>query len=167
MAAHLPAERAAEILRAVAPDAAAGALSVSHPRLGVRLLHAFPKSVAAAVIERMHTDDATTLLRALPPADLDRLLAEVPTERAATLRRLLSHRVDTAGGLMNPTVRTAGVGEPIEVIRDRAAGEPARRPARLPAAVGAAALDGRADRVPRPRRPHGHRHRARPRGADP
>jgi Mg/Co/Ni transporter MgtE len=103
LAAHLPAQRAAEVLRMVAPDTAAGAMSMSHPQLGVRLLHAFPENVAAAVVERMPTDDATTLLRALPPAERDRLLAEVPTERAATLRRLLSHRVDTAGGLMNPT----------------------------------------------------------------
>jgi CBS domain-containing protein len=117
--AHLPAERAAEVLHAVAPAQAAGALAASHPVLGARLLRALPGGSAGAVVEQMRHDDAAAMLRRLSSAELDRVLAEVGSERGAVLRRLVSHRVDRAGGLMNPSVLTARRDESTEAVRAR------------------------------------------------
>jgi CBS domain-containing protein len=119
----LPTTQASEILAAVSPDAAAGALSGSHPRVSARLLHAVPHLTASAVLSRMPSDDAASALRGLPPNHLEKLLEGLESDRAATLRRLLAHPADTAGGLMNSRVLTAAVNEPVEAVRERLAAE--------------------------------------------
>lgn len=123
LVAHLPTVRAAQILDAVSPSAAAAALSASHPRVGAQLLHAVSRDTASSVVARMPTDDAAAVLRGLDADAVRELLDGVRSERAATLRRLLAHPADTAGGLMNTDVRTAAVGETVEAIRTRVAAD--------------------------------------------
>lgn len=121
--AHLPTARAVEVLDAVPASAAVGALSASHPGVGARLLHAASRKTASSMVASMPADDAAAVLRHLSPDTVDALLEGVVSERAMTLRRLLAHRADTAGGLMNSEVRTAAVGESVEMIRDRVAAD--------------------------------------------
>lgn len=120
---HLPTAQAVQVLEAVAPDTAAGALSASHHRMGARLLHAVSRATASSVVARLPADDATAILRHLTPEAAEQLLESVHSERAATLRRLLAHPADTAGGLMNSEVLTASRGEPVEAIRQRVAAQ--------------------------------------------
>lgn len=121
--AHLPTAKAVEVLAALSPAAAAAALSASHPRVGARLLHGVPSTTASTVVARMPIDDAAALLRGMSAQAVEGLLENVVSERAVALRRLLSHPVDTAGGLMNSEFRTAAVGESVDSIRDRVAAD--------------------------------------------
>jgi CBS domain-containing protein len=121
--AHLPTVKAAEVLDAVSPVAAASALSASHPKVGARLLHAVSGETATSVVAHMPVDDAAAVLRGLPSEAVEGLLENVVSERAAMLRRLLAHPADTAGGLMNTEVRSAGVRDSVETIRDRVAAD--------------------------------------------
>ncbi len=117
--AHVPIDHAIEILHAAHPATAAEALAAAHSSLGARLLHALPHHAAANLVGHMAADDAVSLLRDLPVDDLDAVLAGLDTGRATTLRRLVQHKPDTAGGLMNTEVPTAVEGESSEVIRAR------------------------------------------------
>ena len=119
--AHLTTASAAQVIHTVPPAVAAAALSASHPRVSARLLTALPRSATSSVVAHMPLDDAAAALRNLPDEALDAVLGDIGSERAAGLQRLLAHPADTAGGLMNPDVLTAEVGEPVESIRDRVA----------------------------------------------
>jgi len=121
---HLPVHRAVSVLAAAPADTAADALAAAYPRFGARLLRAMPGPRAAALVDRMAPDDAAALLRALPPDGVAHLLTRLDTQRAATLGRLLEHRADTAGGLMNTEVRTAPQGTPVKEVRDLVAADP-------------------------------------------
>ena len=97
--AHVPVEHAIEILHTVVPAAAADALSVAHPSLGTRLLHALPHRSAASFVDHMHVDDAAPLLRNLPAHDRDAVLDSVRAAHAKTLRDLMDNDDSTHGSL--------------------------------------------------------------------
>ena len=103
--AHVPVEHAIEILHTVVPAAAADALSVAHPSLGTRLLHALPHRSAASFVDHMHVDDAAPLLRNLPAHDRDAVLDSVRAAHAKTLRDLMDNDDSTHGSLEQVTGR--------------------------------------------------------------
>lgn len=113
--------RAADVLEAAGPSEAAAALTGASPDHGGRLVGALPVDAAGAIVARMPADDAAATLRHVDRPTLVPVLASVPSHRAATLRRLLEQRPGTAGGLMSPDVLTAGLHEPLEAVRARAA----------------------------------------------
>ena len=132
---HLPTGRGAHLLEGLPAGVAADALSHARPHLGGRLVRAIAPNRAAPIVGEMPSDDATAALRHLPPQDLDALLAELDSQRAVELRRLLAHPPRTAGGLMNPDVVTARLGEDVAQIRARLAADPPRLDALLTVVV--------------------------------
>ena len=120
LAAALPATRGAEVLRAVGPERAAGAVAAARPEAAGSLLATLGAD-AGPIVGAMAADDAVAALREVEPADRADLLAELPRPRAAELSRLLAHPADSAAGLMSTDVRTARADEPPETIRARLA----------------------------------------------
>jgi magnesium transporter len=86
--AHLPFERAVEVLDR--PELA---------RTG-ELLLAFPNGLAGRLMTAMSADQAAAALRELDGADRTTLLTKLDFETAAGLKQLLAYRPDTAGSIM-------------------------------------------------------------------
>jgi Mg/Co/Ni transporter MgtE len=123
---RLPVARGAEVLEAVAPARAAGALGGSRPGVAADLLRALDPEEAPEILARMPIDDVATVLRRLDGPERERALDALQSARADAVRPLLEHRAGTAGAIMTPRVRTAAPGEPLEAIRARLAAHPPR-----------------------------------------
>jgi magnesium transporter len=116
--------RGAEVLRAVSPADAAGALGSSRRDVAAPLLRELSESDVAAILARMPVDDIAGILRPLDEPARERALTALDPERARTVRPLLDHAEGTAGSIMTPRVRTATPDEPLDAIRARVAADP-------------------------------------------
>ena len=121
---RLPVVRAAEVLRAVSPSDAAGALGASRRDVAAPLLRELGESDATAILARMPLDDIAGILRPLDEPARERALAALDAERARAIRPLLDQAEGTAGAIMTPKVRTARPDEPLDAIRARVAADP-------------------------------------------
>jgi CBS domain-containing protein len=121
---RLPVARGAEVLRAVSPSDAAGALGSSRRDVAAPLLRELGDSDATAILARMPVDDIAGILRPLDEPARERALTALDADRAQAVRRLLDHAEGTAGSIMTPRVRTATPDEPLDAIRARVAADP-------------------------------------------
>jgi magnesium transporter len=121
---RLSVSHGADVLEAVPSSAAAGALSAGRPDLAAQLLQQVERERAREILERMPADDAAAAMRAMEKGEASRLLESLAEERATPIRALLAHAENTAGGVMTPDVRTAGLSDPVDTIRDRLASDP-------------------------------------------
>jgi len=126
VAASLPPARAAEVLRAVGPERAAGAVAAAHSRAAGRLLAELDVEDAAPIVSAMASDDAAAALRTIESPGRADLLAELDARRRDELARLLAHRPGSAAGLMSTDVRTAPAGASRDEVRARLAARPPR-----------------------------------------
>ncbi|MFN0029343.1 MAG: magnesium transporter MgtE N-terminal domain-containing protein [Acidimicrobiales bacterium] len=81
MMAHLPTASAAHMLDSVSSEAAAGALSASHPAVGARLLHGVSGDTATSLVNSLPPDDAVSLLRHLRADAAENMLSTAPSDR--------------------------------------------------------------------------------------
>jgi CBS domain-containing protein len=121
---RLPVARGAEVLRAVPPADAAGALGSSRRDVAAPLLHELGESDATAILARMPVDDIAGILRPLDEPARERALTALDANRARAVRPLLEHAEGTAGSIMTPRVRTATPDEPLGAILARVAADP-------------------------------------------
>jgi CBS domain-containing protein len=121
---RLPVVRGAEVLQAVSPSDAAGALGASRPDVAAPLLRELGDSDVNEILTRMPIDDVAGILRPLDEPERERALASLDAERVRAIRPLLAEAEGTAGAIMTPKVRTAEPDEPLEAIRARLAADP-------------------------------------------
>ena len=121
---RLPVVRGAEVLRAVSPADAAGALGSSRRDVAAPLLGELAENDVTAILARMPVDDIAGILRPLDQPARERALTALEPDRARAVRPLLDHAEGTAGSIMTPKVRTATPDEPLEAIRARLAADP-------------------------------------------
>jgi sporulation protein YlmC with PRC-barrel domain len=121
---RLPVVRGAEVLRAVSPADAAGALGSSRRDVAAPLLRELDESDATAILARMPIDDIAGILRPLDEPARERALTALDADRALAVRPLLDQAEGTAGSIMTPRVRTATPDEPLDAIRARVAADP-------------------------------------------
>ncbi len=65
-----------------------------------QLMRVLDTKACVMLFERMPSDEATDLLGELSRKDADRILTSINTKKAKKLSKLLTHRSDSAGGLM-------------------------------------------------------------------
>lgn len=94
-----PPERAA-VLESLDEEKAAEALHDVEPALTLDILDDLSPEKATSILEEMNPDDAADILSELPQEKVEEILSDISAEDAADLKQLLSHREDTAGGLM-------------------------------------------------------------------
>jgi CBS domain-containing protein len=121
---RLPVVRGAEVLRAVSPSNAAGALGGSRRDVAGPLLRELGQSDATAILAQMPIDDIAGILRPLDEPARERALTALDPERARAIRPLLDQAEGTAGSIMTPGVTTAAPDESLDAIRARVAADP-------------------------------------------
>jgi sporulation protein YlmC with PRC-barrel domain len=99
---RLPVARGAEVLQAVTPVRAAGALGGSRPGVAAGLLRALDLAAAPEILARMSADDVASVLRPLDEPERERALGALEPARADAVRQLLEQRAGTAGSIMSP-----------------------------------------------------------------
>jgi CBS domain-containing protein len=118
----LPDDRRAELTAALEASRLADVLEELPEQEQAEILDQLEPDAAVAVLDEMEIDDEIDLLKELRPAQREALLAQMPDEEVTRLRALLSHREDTAGGMMTPepvvVEPTATVAEAIARLRD-------------------------------------------------
>lgn len=82
------------------PDTAAEALPELDPEVQTSIINELDKEQASDLLEKMSPDDAADILGDLPPEKAKEILELMEEEEAEDVQELLSHDVDTAGGLM-------------------------------------------------------------------
>lgn len=98
----LPDHRRAELMSALEASRLADVLEELPEDEQVEIIARLNTEDAVEVLEHMETDDEIDLLKEMPLAARETLLAEMDADEVTLLRSLLSHREDTAGGLMTP-----------------------------------------------------------------
>jgi len=94
-------------------------------KLAKELVHALDGRTCAALFERMPSDEGTDLLGRLSRRDKDRILTHLSSKKAKRLSSLLSHKSNSAGGLMAAEFITLSdemtVADAIEHIKEKGA----------------------------------------------
>ncbi|PIF03129.1 MAG: hypothetical protein CR979_00030 [Propionibacterium sp.] len=98
----MPANRRAEVAKALDDDKLADALEELPEEEQVSLISALDTERAADVLEEMDPDDAADLIRDLPEDVAEQLLDRMEPDEASDVRMLLNYAEFSAGGMMTP-----------------------------------------------------------------
>jgi magnesium transporter len=90
-----------QLLDQMVVETLADVLEETEPDVQADLVEHMPDEKVADVLEEMAPDEAADLLAELPKDRSEDLLDLMDREEAEDVRKLLSYRVDSAGGLMN------------------------------------------------------------------
>ena len=90
-----------QLLDQMVVEKLADVLEETEPEVQADLVEHMPDEKVADVLEEMAPDEAADLLAELPKDRSEGLLDLMGREEAEDVRKLLSYRVDSAGGLMN------------------------------------------------------------------
>lgn len=97
---QLRTETRQEIFATLPDKTAAEALHELEPKIQAYLLTKIDSRKALAILDRMPVDEAADVLGDIPPDKSDELLRLMKPRKGAAVRKLLTHRDESAGGLM-------------------------------------------------------------------
>jgi Mg/Co/Ni transporter MgtE len=114
-----------QLLASLDVEVAADALEVMAPGELTALLRDADPARAARLVAAMEPDEAVDALRRLRRGERAGLLEQMPPQTQLELARLLGYPGDQAGGIMTIVLACAHLGETVEQVRHRLAGQAA------------------------------------------
>jgi magnesium transporter len=121
VAAALPRERLAQLMRVLPPARAADVLEYLDEELRAELLEDLTARQAAALVSEMTPDDRADTLEDLEETKADEILSEISGDTRGETERLLAYEPDSAGGLMTTefvsVAEDSSVDEALEIVR--------------------------------------------------
>lgn len=107
---------------------ASGVLARMVAHHGAAVLLRLGSRVGGPILDQMNPNAAAAILRRLEPDPREGFLAELSSRKASSIRRLLRHRENTAGSMMDPTALTLPQDVSVKEAKEyvRAAQEQAR-----------------------------------------
>jgi magnesium transporter len=121
VAAALPRERLAQLMRVLPPARAADVLEYLDDELRAELLEELSARQAAALVSEMTPDDRADTLEDLEDATADEILSQISGDTRGETERLLAYEPDSAGGLMTTefvsVAEDSSVDEALEIVR--------------------------------------------------
>jgi Mg/Co/Ni transporter MgtE len=116
-----------QLLASLDVEVAADALEVMAPGELTALLRDADPARAARLVAAMEPDEAVDALRRLRRGERAGLLEQMPPQTQLELARLLGYPGDQAGGIMTVVLACAHLGETVEQVRHRLAGQAGHR----------------------------------------
>jgi magnesium transporter len=121
VAAALPRERLAQLMRVLPAARAADVLEYLDEELRAELLEELSARQAAELVSQMTPDDRADALEDLEDTKADEILSEISGDTRGETERLLAYEPDTAGGLMTTEFvsvpEDATVDEALQLVR--------------------------------------------------
>jgi CBS domain-containing protein/sporulation protein YlmC with PRC-barrel domain len=112
------------IIEALSEATAAEAIHELEPMIGAMLMQSLDTKKALTILEKMPSDEAADLLGDIPEERRNNLLRLIKVRKAEKIKKLLTHKDETAGGLMTTEFITLkediSVQDAIELLRSLA-----------------------------------------------